>query len=124
MPLQTTLNGNDLWLSYWVSHTPTPAQLPDHQLPTQLHLHPVPQQQQQQYSPSLQLSTLGIRPGSRNSSQVFGASQSVGSWGSLAVAFGHLDPEVRYYLGVLLAIAAANTVFTLVSGIEGAAIAG
>ena len=114
MPLQATLNGNDLWLSYWVSQTPTPAQLPYHRQATQLH---VQQQQQQQYSPAVgEPFPTTFRPDGKNGTHAVGATHASGSLGLLLAAFGKLDPEVRFYLGVLMAIAGANTVFTLVSG--------
>ncbi|GAB4816583.1 hypothetical protein N2152v2_003629 [Parachlorella kessleri] len=109
--MQATRNGNDLWLSYWVSHTPTPAQLPHHRLPSQLHLQP---EQPQQHSPFLgQPTPTTIWPDGGSSIQALGGNHALGAAGVLPAAYGRLDPEVRYYLGVLMAIAGANTVFTL-----------
>lgn len=108
--LQATRNLSDLWLSYWVSHTPAPTPghgVPPHPAALALRLHP-----------HLALSWLGWRPlehGSSGGSGCGPATWQHTGWASVVGPAGSLDPEVRYYLGVLLAIAVANMAFTLVS---------
>ncbi len=102
--VQATRNGNDLWLSYWVSHTPSAAPAHPHAAhPALLMSHLLAQSPQVSPGLALQYGGMGPRP-------------SPGLWGWTAGLGITLDPEVRVYLGGLIGIAAANSVFTLVGG--------
>jgi ATP-binding cassette subfamily C (CFTR/MRP) protein 10 len=113
--LQATRNGSDLWLSRWVSHTPPGPQQPPRAAPA---------------SPAVWCSggDFGASPGvplpacmpttpaqgSLGNSSWAGSGTSSSAGGSGSHGSRGLHPDVRFYLTVLLAIAGANSVFTLV----------
>jgi len=156
--LQVTRNGNDLWLSYWVSNLESPHDHDHHQLPasttfngTSAHLYSLwhdpsslaPSQPWLQpkslcYSSLLtynQFSSLGgsmqchtqmnpVFPTDANATSFLltappaGVSQSLSLsrhlLAELLTKQPVLDPDTKFYLVVLLCIAAANSVFTFV----------
>lgn len=96
--MQATRNGSDLWLSFWVNHT---GQSPDP--PATI------------FNSTTSVSTAPMG----TAGTTFGTGGHVLSLRAPFVLVGslvpwELDPEVEYYLGILLAIAAANTIFTLI----------
>lgn len=94
---QATRNGSDLWLSYWVTAT----------IPRSL-------------SPGPTLSTAGTASRLAVETQASTIPGAAGSMLGMKMVLHSIDPnsELHFYLGVLLAVAAANSLFTLVSANE------
>lgn len=133
-PLQATRNGNDLWLSHWVSHaTPTNQTSEPHPylwcaggMPSMPGVPPptcVPSSVRPAAGSgggaSLPASGTPMHSGGSSlggsppASSGLGSSSLDSSPGSSSSSSSCLDPQVRYYLTVLLAIAAANSAITL-----------
>lgn len=97
--MQATRNGSDLWLSYWVSNTNNNKNETAFAAPTIT--------TSASFLP-LSNTTRGALP-----TDVAISSYSLFTAPYLQVTT-KLDPEVKFYLGILLYIAAANSIFTLI----------
>ncbi|PSC76164.1 ABC transporter C family member 13 isoform X1 isoform A [Micractinium conductrix] len=130
---QATRNGNDLWLSHWVSQT---AATPGLTAQQQQHEQPWPAGGLAAWCSAARGGAAGVPPppcvlpaargcsGGVDPAHERPSSSSAGSPHSSSLpsvlpysgsgGWASLDPSVRFYLSVLLAIAAANSVITLV----------